>query len=86
MISRDRYHKELNGVSDVLYFIHDYCAKAADKNTFIQGNAKLAKKHGIKKHVAVCPVEYELYQLKMINYNYNCKLRLCNQHYNQILT
>ncbi|CDW89170.1 nad-dependent epimerase dehydratase [Stylonychia lemnae] len=46
---------QLDGASDVLYFTHDYCANAADKNSFIQGTAKLAKKHGVKKLVAVCP-------------------------------
>lgn len=45
----------------MVYFTHDYCANSADKNTFIQGTAKLAKKHGVKKLVAVCPVEHELF-------------------------
>lgn len=45
----------------MLYFTHDYCANAADKNSFIQGTARMAKKHGIKKLVAVTPVENELF-------------------------
>jgi hypothetical protein len=52
---------QLEGASDVIYFTHDYCANAADKNSFIQGTAKLAKKHGVAKLLAVCPVENELY-------------------------
>jgi hypothetical protein len=45
----------------VIYFTHDYFANAADKNSFIQGTAKIAKKHGVEKLVAVCPIEHELY-------------------------
>jgi hypothetical protein len=33
----------------------------SDKNSFIKASAKLAKKHGIEKLVAVCPIEHELY-------------------------
>ena len=51
----------IEGASDVIYFTHDYCDNAADKNTFIQGTASLAKKLGVKKLLAVCPVENELY-------------------------
>lgn len=51
----------LEGAQDVVYFTHDYFANTADKNSFIQSTAKLAKKHGAKKLVAVCPIEHELY-------------------------
>jgi hypothetical protein len=51
----------LEGAQDVLYFTHDYCANAADKNSFIQGAAKIAKKQGVERLVAVCPIEHELY-------------------------
>lgn len=51
----------LEGAQDVVYFTHDYFASSSDKNSFIQATAKLAKKHGVKKLVAVCPVEHELY-------------------------
>jgi uncharacterized protein YbjT (DUF2867 family) len=36
-------------------------AQAADKNSFIQSTAKLAKKHGVKRLVAVCPIEHDLF-------------------------
>jgi len=51
----------IEGSKEVLYFTHDYTANAADKNTFIQGAAKITKKHGVEKFVAVCPIEHELY-------------------------
>ena len=44
-----------------MYFTHDYFASTSDKNSFIQATSKLAKKHGVKKFVAVCPIEHELY-------------------------
>jgi hypothetical protein len=51
----------LEGAQDVVYFTHDYFASSSDKNSFLQATAKLAKKHGVKKMVAVCPIEHELY-------------------------
>ena len=51
----------LEGAQDVVYFTHDYFASTSDKNSFIQATSKLAKKHGVKKFVAVCPIEHELY-------------------------
>jgi hypothetical protein len=51
----------LEGARDVVYFTHDYFAQTSDKNNFIQATAKLAKKHGVDKLVAVCPIEHELY-------------------------
>lgn len=45
----------------MLYFTHDYCANTADKNSFVSGTAKIAKKHGVEKLVAVCPIEHELF-------------------------
>lgn len=44
-----------------MYFTHDYFSSTSDKNSFIQTTSKLAKKHGVKKFVAVCPIEHELY-------------------------
>lgn len=44
-----------------MYFTHDYFACTSDKNSFIQTTAKIAKKQGAKKLVAVCPIEHELY-------------------------
>ena len=49
------------GAKDVIYFSHDYFANAADKNSFIQGAAKIAKKNGVERFVAVCPIEHELF-------------------------
>jgi nucleoside-diphosphate-sugar epimerase len=51
----------LEGAKNVLYFTHDYSSNAADKNTFIQATAKLSKKVGVEKLVAVCPIEHDLY-------------------------
>ena len=51
----------IEGASEVIYFTHDYTANAADKNSFLVGTAKLAKRQGVKKLLAVCPVENELY-------------------------
>lgn len=51
----------LEGAQDVVYFTHDYFASTSDKNNFLQATAKLSKKHGVKKLVAVCPLEHELY-------------------------
>jgi hypothetical protein len=51
----------IEGAQDVVYFTHDYFANTSDKNNFIQATAKLSKKHGVKKLVAVCPLEHELY-------------------------
>ena len=51
----------LEGAKDVLYFTHDYFANTSDKNNFIQATAKLSKKHGVERLVAVCPLEHELY-------------------------
>ena len=39
---------------------HDYTSLVACKNNFLVGTAKLAKKHGVKNTVAVCPVEHDL--------------------------
>lgn len=51
----------LEGAKDVLYFTHDYSSNAADKNTFIQSTAKLSKKLGVERLVAVSPIEHDLY-------------------------
>lgn len=51
----------LEGAKNVVYFTHDYFANTSDKNSFIQTTSKLAKKHGVSKLVAVCPIEHELY-------------------------
>jgi len=50
----------LEGGDEVLYFTHDYYTMSSDKNSHVQAAAKLAKKHGISKFVAVCPVEQDL--------------------------
>ena len=60
----------LEGASDVVYFTHDYVVKIAyslgvnetiDKDLLLQKTSKLCKKHGVRKLVAVCPIEHELY-------------------------
>jgi len=50
----------LEGGDEVLYFTHDYYTMSSDKNCHFQAAAKLAKKHGISKFVAICPVEQDL--------------------------
>lgn len=49
----------LEGADKVLYFTHDYTNMTSDKNNFLVGTAKLAKKHGVDNMVAVCPVEHD---------------------------
>lgn len=50
----------LEGADKVVYFTHDYTSMCPDKNDFLVGTSKLAKKHGVKSLVAVCPVEHDL--------------------------
>jgi hypothetical protein len=49
----------MEGASKVVYFTHDYTSMVGDKNNFLVGAAKLAKKHGVDSLVAVCPVEHD---------------------------
>ena len=39
---------------------HDYLSMTSDKNDYLVGAAKLAKKHGAESMVAVCPVELDM--------------------------
>ncbi len=50
----------MEGASKVVYFTHDYTSLVSDKNNFLVGTAKLAKKHGVSSLVAVLPVEHDL--------------------------
>ena len=50
----------MEGADQVVYFTHDYTSMTADKSNFLVATAKLAKKHGVKHTVAVCPVEHDL--------------------------
>ena len=50
----------LEGAKEALYFTHDYCSMASDKNSHLLAASKLAKKHGIANLVAVCPFEHDL--------------------------
>jgi len=50
----------MEGADKVVYFTHDYTSMCPDKNDFLVGTSKLAKKHGVKNLVAVCPVEHDL--------------------------
>lgn len=50
----------LEGATEVVYFTHDYYTMSSDKNSHLVAAAKLAKKHGVKNFVAVCPVEQDL--------------------------
>ena len=50
----------LEGADKVVYFTHDYTSLCPDKNDFLIGTSKLAKKHGVKSLVAVCPVEHDM--------------------------
>ena len=51
----------LEGAKDVLYFTHDYLAMTSDKNRFLEATARAAKKNGVEKLVAICPIEHDLY-------------------------
>lgn len=50
----------MQGAQDVLYFTHDYFTMSSDKNSHLVATSKLAKKHGVKNLVAVCPFEHDL--------------------------
>ena len=50
----------LEGASKVVYFTHNYTSMTSDKNSFLIGTAKLAKKHGVSNFTAVCPVEHDM--------------------------
>lgn len=52
--------KSLEDAEHLLYFTHDYTAMSSGKNNFLEATAKLAKKHGAKSMLAVCPVEHDL--------------------------
>lgn len=50
----------MEGADKIVYFTHDYTSMCPDKNDYLVGTARLAKKHGVKSLVAVCPVEHNL--------------------------
>jgi uncharacterized protein YbjT (DUF2867 family) len=50
----------MEGADKVVYFTHDYTSMCPDKNDFLIGTSKLAKKLGVKSLVAVCPVEHDM--------------------------
>lgn len=50
----------LEGADKVVYFTHNYTSMTSDKNSFLIGTAKLAKKHGVSSLTAVCPVEHDM--------------------------
>lgn len=50
----------LEGADEFVYFTHDYLSMTPDKNDFLVGTSKLARKHGVKSMVAVCPVEHDM--------------------------
>jgi uncharacterized protein YbjT (DUF2867 family) len=50
----------LEGESQAVYFTHDYFSMASEKNNHLIAMAKLTKKHGIHRAVAVCPFEHDL--------------------------
>jgi len=49
------------GAQEVLFLTHDYPAMTSDKNSFLETTARLSKKHGVNKLVAVSPIEHDLY-------------------------
>lgn len=51
----------LEGAQEVLYFTHDYLSMTAEKNSFLKATAKASKNQGVKKLVAVCPIEHDMY-------------------------
>lgn len=50
----------IEGAEEVVYFTHDYTSMTSDKNNTLVATAQLAKKVGVRKLVAVCPVELDL--------------------------
>ena len=57
----------LEGAQKIVYFTHDYTSLVSDKNNFLIGTAKLAKKHGVSNMVAVCPIEHDMTYTEDIN-------------------
>ena len=51
----------LEGAQEVVYFTHDYFAMTSDKNAILSSTARVCKKQGVKKLVAICPIEHDLY-------------------------
>ena len=51
----------LEGSENVIYFTHDYFSMAHDKNDVLKATARAAKENGVKRLIAVCPMEYDLY-------------------------
>ena len=50
----------MEGAENLVYFTHDYPSMTGCKNNFLLAAAKLAKRHGVKNTVAVCPIEHDL--------------------------
>ena len=50
----------MEGAQNVVYLTHDYVTMTSDKNNFLIATSKIAKMHGVKNYVAVCPLEHDL--------------------------
>lgn len=50
----------MEGAQNVVYLTHDYVTMTSDKNNFLVATAKIAKMHGVKNMVALCPIEHDL--------------------------
>lgn len=50
----------LEGANQAVYFTHDYFSMSSDKNQHLIAAAKLTRKHGVNRVVAVCPPELDL--------------------------
>mmetsp|Transcript_20885 Transcript_20885/g.25648 ORF Transcript_20885/g.25648 Transcript_20885/m.25648 type:complete len:308 (-) Transcript_20885:184-1107(-) len=50
----------MEGADEVVYFTHDYFSLTSCKNNTLVAAADIAKKLGVSKMVAVCPVEHDM--------------------------
>ena len=51
----------LEGSESAVYVTHDYLSMSFDKHDHLKAVAKSAKIAGVKKLIAVCPIEHDMY-------------------------
>jgi hypothetical protein len=59
--SKELMEIRFEGTKNVVYFTHDYLSMSASKERWLLTTAQTAKKMGVEKMVAVCPIESEMY-------------------------
>jgi len=59
--SKDQLEINMRGAENVVYFHNDYFAMTGSKEQWLQASIESAKNTGVKKFIAVAPIEYEMY-------------------------